>query len=85
MAKLTDSDPMPQGKYKGQTMENVPYWHLLWLYDQPFCRRDVRALRRCVPELVELGIIELVQKEYPAEQLTIKTEPGRVPRRLNNK
>lgn len=23
MAKLTDSDPMPQGKYKGQTMENV--------------------------------------------------------------
>ena len=42
MAKLTDSDLMPQGKYKGQTMENVPYWHLLWLYDQPFCRRDVR-------------------------------------------
>ena len=36
---------------------------------------DVRALRRCVPELVELGIIELVQKEYPAEQLTIKPEP----------
>jgi hypothetical protein len=23
-------------------MENVPYLHLLWLYDQPFCRRDVR-------------------------------------------
>ena len=35
----------------------------------------LRALRRCVPELVKLGIIELVQKEYPAEQLTIKTEP----------
>lgn len=29
---------------------------------------DVRALRRCVPELVTLGIIELVQKEYPADQ-----------------
>lgn len=33
---------MPQGKFKGQTMENVPYWHLLWLADQPFCRKDVR-------------------------------------------
>lgn len=33
---------MPQGKFKGQTMENVPYWHLLWLEQQPFCRKDVR-------------------------------------------
>ena len=30
---------------------------------------DVRALRKCLPELVQLGIIELVQKEYPAEQM----------------
>lgn len=37
--------------------------------------QDVRALRRCVPELVELGIIELKQKEYPAEQLKAKFEP----------
>lgn len=36
---------------------------------------DIRALRRCVPELVELGIIELKQKEYPAEQLKAKFEP----------
>ncbi|WAX05448.1 hypothetical protein AS73P1_00028 [Alistipes phage AS73P1] len=42
MANLTDSDLMPQGKFKGQTMENVPYWHLLWLADQPFCRADVK-------------------------------------------
>lgn len=42
MAILTDSDLMPQGKFKGQTMENVPYWHLLWLADQPFCRKDVK-------------------------------------------
>jgi DNA polymerase III epsilon subunit-like protein len=28
---------------------------------------DVRALCRCVPKLVELGIIELVQKEYPTK------------------
>ena len=36
---------------------------------------DIRALRRCVPELVELGIIELKQKEYPAEQSAMKFEP----------
>ena len=36
---------------------------------------DIRALRRCVPALVEFGIIELVQKEYPAEQLKLKPEP----------
>ena len=32
---------MPQGKFKGQPMENVPYWHLLWLENQPYCRKDV--------------------------------------------
>ena len=37
--------------------------------------QDIRALRRCVPELVELGIIELKQKEYPAEQLKLNVEP----------
>lgn len=42
MANLTDSDLMPQGKFKGQTMENVPYWHLLWLDGKPFCNRDVQ-------------------------------------------
>lgn len=38
---------------------------------------DVRALRRCLPKLVELGIIELVQKDYPLEQLTINTEANK--------
>lgn len=33
---------MPQGKFKGQPMENVPYWHLLWLENQPYCRKDVK-------------------------------------------
>jgi uncharacterized protein (DUF3820 family) len=42
MAELTDKSPMPQGKFKGQTMENVPYWHLLWLDGKPFCNRDVQ-------------------------------------------
>lgn len=35
---------------------------------------DVRALRKCLPTLVEMGIVELVQKEYPAESLAQKTE-----------
>lgn len=33
---------MPQGKFKGQPMVNVPYWHLLWLDGKPFCNRDVQ-------------------------------------------
>lgn len=33
---------MPQGKFKGQPMENVPYWHLLWLDGQPFCNPAVQ-------------------------------------------
>lgn len=40
--ELNDKSPMPQGKFKGQPMENVPYWHLLWLDGNPFCNRDVQ-------------------------------------------
>lgn len=32
---------------------------------------DVRACKRCIPYLVKNGIIELKQKEYPAEQLKL--------------
>ena len=35
---------------------------------------DVRALRKCLQPLVEMGIIELEQKEYPAETLEQKPE-----------
>ena len=35
---------------------------------------DVRALRQCLPPLVEMGIVELAQKEYPAESLEQKPE-----------
>lgn len=35
---------------------------------------DVRALRKCLPPLVEMGIVKLVQKEYPAESIEQKTE-----------
>lgn len=40
--ELNDKSPMPQGKFKGQPMENVPYWHLLWLENQPYYRKDVK-------------------------------------------
>lgn len=36
---------------------------------------DVRACRRCIPVLVEKGVIELKPKEYPVEQLRISMEP----------
>jgi uncharacterized protein (DUF3820 family) len=40
---LVDISPMPQkGKYKGFRMENVPYWYLLWLNDQPFVLPEVK-------------------------------------------
>lgn len=42
MNELNDKSPMPQGKFKGQPMENVPYWHLLWLENQPYYRKDVK-------------------------------------------
>lgn len=43
MEDLTDSSPMPQnGTYKGVQMQNVPYWHLLWLNDQPHCMVSVK-------------------------------------------
>lgn len=32
---LTDKDPMPFGKHKGQKMINVPASYLLWLWDDP--------------------------------------------------
>lgn len=44
--ELTDKTPMPQGKFKGQPMENVLYWHLLWLDGKPFCNRDVLELEK---------------------------------------
>lgn len=35
---------------------------------------DVKACKRCIPVLVENGIIELKPKEYPAEQLKFNPE-----------
>ena len=38
---------------------------------------DVRACKRCIPVLVENGIIEMKPKEYPAEQLKLEPEPAK--------
>lgn len=43
---------------------------------------DVRALRKCLPPLVEMGIVELVQKEYPAE--TLEQKPEKIERKTEN-
>jgi uncharacterized protein (DUF3820 family) len=43
MAKeLIDESLMPWGKFKGTKMIDVPYWHLLWLYDNKKCDFTVR-------------------------------------------
>ena len=67
-------------KFVGACAENskrLKYPKLEELYDRLFpgetfpahnSLEDVRAVVRCVPELVKLGIIELKQKEYPEEQ-----------------
>ena len=44
MTKLTDGDPMPvKGKYFGVQMEDVTYWYLFWLEEQPNCPENVKA------------------------------------------
>ena len=40
---------------------------------------DVKAVARCVPVLVENGIIELKRKEYPAKQMEIPFNPAKKP------
>lgn len=40
--RLTDEDPMPFGKYKGEKMTNVPAEYLLWLYNEDIKPGSVR-------------------------------------------
>ena len=43
MDELIDKSPMPQnGKFKGVAMEDVPYWYLFWLEEQPYCPENVK-------------------------------------------
>lgn len=38
---LSDSDPMPFGKHKGQSMKSVPASYLMWLHENGCNNEDV--------------------------------------------
>lgn len=40
---MTDTTPMPFGKYKNSPMQDVPAGYLLWLNDQPFCSLEIKT------------------------------------------
>ncbi len=42
MNKLTDNDPMPYGKHKGEKLANVPAQYLLWLYTNDKATPEVK-------------------------------------------
>jgi uncharacterized protein (DUF3820 family) len=39
---VTDSTPIPFGKYKGKAMANIPAHYLLWLYNKGCFHEGVR-------------------------------------------
>lgn len=39
---LTDESKMPWGKYKGDSMCNVPASYLVWCYESGKCSKDVK-------------------------------------------
>lgn len=40
---LTDKDPMPWGKYKGDKLIDIPASYLLWIYENNKCSGDLKA------------------------------------------
>lgn len=55
MTIFTDESIMPFGLYKGKKMANVPAHHLLWVYDQPWCRGPVKQYIEDNMELLKKG------------------------------
>lgn len=45
--KLTDEDPFPYGKYKGEKMANVPAQYLLYLFENGYLNRGIDAKKVC--------------------------------------
>lgn len=39
---MKDTDLMPFGKYKGEKLANVPASYLLWCYEHPWCRGELK-------------------------------------------
>jgi len=61
MSELTDTDPMPFGKHKGEPMQDVPanYLHWLWVNGKKddnrcpvanYIRKNINALRTENPD-----------------------------------
>ena len=40
---MTDESIMPFGKFKGESMANVPADYLLWLYENNKCFGEIKA------------------------------------------
>jgi len=57
---LTDKDPMPYGKYKGQPMGKVPGSYLIWLSEND----------KCIPQIKEyvLNNMETLKSEAMKER-----------------
>lgn len=62
MSVLTDTDPMPFGKYKGQPMQDVPASYLHWLWQEiqhdkssnvaDYIRKNIAALKKECPDKI---------------------------------
>ena len=63
MNPLTDTDPMPFGKYKGERMEDVPARYLHWLWTNGLSSKAERKTS-LVAKYIEENLAVLMS-EYP--------------------
>lgn len=47
---MNDQSPMPFGKHKGKTMEEVPASYLLWLWDESVWAQPERDIHAYIKE-----------------------------------
>lgn len=59
---LEDSSPMPFGKYKGKSMEDVPASYLLWLFDEMNDKQTLSPDSQLVKAYIEDNI-DVLNKE----------------------
>ena len=64
MKQLTDSCPVPYGKYKGTEMANVPAEYLIWLYDNNKCDIRVRQYIEENMDVIQQELKDLEETEY---------------------
>lgn len=56
LMKLTDTSPMPFGKYKGTALANVPASYLIYIYEHAFCYGAVKDYIRENLDALQLEI-----------------------------